>query len=333
MDGGRGEKTMKRFIVVFALALAVLASVQPAWAQKGKVYRIGYLSGRSAAQEKRLLPAFLEGLRELGYVEGKNIIIERRMTGGRKDRLRALAEELVRLKVEVIVSSSGVRTARRVTKTIPIVFTASADPVGTGVVTSLARPGGNITGLTDSHSDLIGKRLEILKEVVPSASRVAVLWNPAARIHPAQWKQIQTAAPGLGVTLLSLEVRNSEEFDRALAVMRKERPGGLVVFGHSSIAKYRKRILEFSLKNRLPVIYTQSGWVAAGGLMSYGADFLQLWRRAATYVDKILKGTKPADIPLERARKFDLTINLKTAKAIGLTIPPEVLFRATRVIR
>lgn len=327
---------MRRVITIFTLVLTVLISFSPAHAQQGgMIPRIGYLSARSAAQEKRLFPAFMKGLANLGYIEGKNIIIERRMTGGKRSLLHTMAEELVRLKVDVFVASGGGATlaAKRASKTIPIVFTVNADPVGTGLVASLAQPRGNITGLSDSHSDLIAKRLELLKEAVSSASRVAVLWNPATSIHPAQWKQIQKTAPILGVTLQSLEVQSPEDLERALSTMKRERPDGLVVFGHPSIAKFRRRILKFSIRNRLPAIYTHEGWVDAGGLMSYGADFLQLWQRAATYVDKILKGTKPGGIPVEQPTKFHLAINLKTANKLGITIPPGLLLRADKVIK
>ncbi len=330
---------MKKIIAVFALALAVLVSTPLAHAQKGKVWRIGYLNSGTARNNKRLVASFRQGLRKLGYVEGNNIVIEERYGEGRREKIPALAAELVRLNVDVIVThGSSVpevanRAVREAGRTIPIVMAIHADPVGTGVVASLARPGGNITGLTDAHSDLAAKRLEFFKEVVPSASRVAVLWNPATTIHPSQWKQIQTAAPKMGVTLLSLEVSSPVDFDRALAAMKKERPGGLVIFGHPSISRYQRRIVEFALNNRLPTFFSSAGHVMAGGLMSYGADFHDMYRRTATFVDKILKGAKPADLPVEQPRKFELVINLKTAKAIGLTVPPELLFRATKVIK
>ncbi len=243
--------------LVVTFALGLLAGPLPTEAQQTtKVYRIGYLSSRWAEQQKSLLAAFQQGLRELGYVTGKNIVIEQRYAKGKRDRLPALAAELIRLKVDIIVTHGGrgVRAAKKASSTIPIVITYQADPVGTGLVASLARPGGTVTGLSDFHSDLIPKRLELLKEVVPSASRIAVLSDPATTSAPRQWKLIQTAAPKFGVTLLSLEVRRPEAYDRAFATMRKERPGGLVVFGASSISKHRKRIIEFSLKNRLPAI-------------------------------------------------------------------------------
>ncbi len=334
MEGGR-EKTMKKIIAVFALALAVLASVSLVGAQQGKVYRIGFLAVGQTRIYTSYLAAFRQGLRELGYVEGKNIVIEERFAKGRRKRLPALAEELVRFKADVIVVQGGApaRAADKAGRTIPIVLAVQSDPVGTGLVASLARPGGNITGMSTYHTDLVPKRLELLKEIAPSATRVAVLWAPAASSHPGQWKLIQSVAPGLGVTLLSLEVSRPEDFDRALATMRKERPGGLVVFQAAQIEKYLKQIVKFSLKSRLPVIYAHGRWVTRGGLMSYGSDHGDLYRRAATFVDKILKGSKPADLPVEQPKKFELVINLKTAKKIGITVPPGLLFRATKVIK
>jgi putative ABC transport system substrate-binding protein len=304
--------------------------------QAKKVHRIGYLSPRSAAVEKILFPAFLQGLRELGYTEGKNIVIEQRhVAAGQRERLRELATELVRLKVDVIVASSSdtAQVAKEVTTTIPIIFTVSPDPVGSGLVQSLAHPGGNVTGLSDFHGDLVAKRLELLKEVVPSASRIAFLWNSASSSGPLQLKELQAVAPALGVTLLSFGVKGADDFDRAFAAMGKERPAALVVHGDPLLANHQRRIFEFAVKNRLPAIYTLELWVEAGGLMSYGAHFPDLWRRAVTYVDKILKGAKPADLPVEQPMKFELVINLKAAKQIGLTIPPNVLARADKVIK
>ncbi len=318
--------------LISILALGLLAGPLPAEAnQKGKVTLIGFLHLGGGGRVKLLR----EGLRELGYVDGKNIAIVTRAAHGKRDRLPALADELVRLKPHVIVihGSIAIRVVQRIDKTIPIVFPVHADPVGSGDVASLARPGGNVTGLSDYHTDLVQKRLELLKEVVPTASSVAVLWDPAIDVLQSQWKLIQTVAPRFGVTLLSLGVSSPDEFDRALATMRKARPGGLVVFGYPTISRYRSKTIEFALKNRLPTIFTTDRNVVAGGLMSYGADFLDLYRRAAVFVDKILKGTKPADLPIEQPRKFVLTINLKTAKQIGLTIPSSILYRADKVIK
>jgi putative tryptophan/tyrosine transport system substrate-binding protein len=309
-------------------ALSFPAEAQPA----EKVHRIGYLTMRSGGAEKVRLSEFLRELERLGYTEGQNLVIEfRRAPGGKRDRLRELATELVRLKMDVIVASSGdaAHIIREATTTIPIVFTVSADPVGEGLVQSLARPGGNVTGLSDLHGDMLGKRLELLKEVVPSASRVAFLWNSNSSSGALQLKELQAAALAFGIVLLSLPVTGRDDIDRALAQMRKERLGGLVLHGNPLFGEVVERVV----KSRIPHIFTTSGNVDAGALMSYGANHLDLWRRAAIYVDKILKGTKPADLPVEQPTKFELVINLKTAKQIGVTIPQWVLMRADRVIK
>ena len=330
---------MRKIIAVITLALAVLVSAPLADAQAGKVYRVGYLTRATTkrADRRKHMAAFRRGLKELGYVQGKNLILEERWAEGKKKRLPALAEELARFKPDVIAVHHGsaikALKANRVTRKIPMVFIGHADPVGAGVVASFARPGGNITGVSNYQVNLAPKRLEILREAVPSASRVAVLWEPANKRHQAQFKAIEAAAPKMGVTLISLGMSRLDDFDRVLAAIKKERPGGLVVFGSPVIGKNRKRFFKFAIENRLPAIFTHGGWVDGGGLMSYGADFERIWHRAAYYVDRILKGAKPADLPVEVSRKFDLTINLKTAKAMGLTIPPEVLFRADKVIR
>ena len=328
-----GPKMVMRLKVVgFALCAMLFALCFPVEAQQaGKVPLIGFLHLGSGGRVRLLR----EGLRELGYVDGQNIVIEVRAAGGKRDRLPALADELVRLKPDVIVihGSIGIRAVQRIDKTIPIVFPVHTDPVGSGDVASLARPGGNVTGLSDYHTDLVPKRLELLKEVVPTASSVAVLWDPAIDVLQSQWKLIQTAAPRFRVTLLSMEVSSPDDFDRALATMSKERPGGLVVFGYPTISRYGKQTVEFALKNRLPTIFTTDRNVVRGGLMSYGAHFPDLYRRAAAFVDKILKGAKPADLPVEQPARFNLVINLKTAKQIGVTIPDSVLFRADKVIK
>ena len=328
---------MGKKITILAVSIAILAFSQPAYAQQaGKVYRIGYLT--PGKENPSRMAAFRKGLKALGYVEGKNFVIEERYAKGRRKRLSALAAELVTLKIDIFVTHGGSvpriaeKAAKEAGKMIPIVMAVHANPVGTGVVASLAQPGGVITGLTDSHGDLVGKRLELLKEVVPSTSRIAVLWNPVTTIHPPQWKQIQAEAPKLGLALLSLEVKNAEDFDRALAVMRMERPDGLVILGHPSISRYRKQTINFALKARLPTIFTGAGNTVAGGLMSYGVNFLDMYRRAATFVDKILKGAKPADLPVEQPTRFYLTLNLKTAKALGITFPRSILLRADKVI-
>jgi len=284
--------------------------------------------------EQLLWPAFLHGLRELGYTEGKNIIIERRYAVEEQhERLRELVAELVRLKVDVIavIGPDATAAAKEATTTVPIVFINSPDPVGLGLVESLARPGGNVTGTTDFHGHLVGKRLALLKEVVPAASRIAFLWMAGTRTAPLQWQELQAAAPGLGVTLLAFEIAGPDDVDRAFTALAQARPEALVV--QPSVAYTTSRIFEFAIQHRLPAIYTLPQWVEAGGLMSYGAHFPDLWRRAAAYVDKILKGTKPADLPVEQPMKFELVINLHTARQMGLTLPPAGLFQADRVIQ
>ncbi len=328
---------MRKGIFIFVLATVVLGWVNLAEAQQpGKVYRLGYLSVRTAAREKKRITAFQKGLQELGYTDGKNIVIElRRAVAGQRKRLRELAAELVRLKVDVIVATGGSSTqaVKEMTTTIPIVFTVSADPVGDGLVASLARPGGNVTGLSDLHSGLVTKRLELLKEIVPTATRVGVLLNPAFSAHSRQLKDIQAAASAFGVTILSSPVTGADDIDRAFATMRKESAGGLLVLGDPLIGNHRTQIVDLAVKSRLPAMFTGGGFVRAGGLMSYGANFTELWRRAAVYVAKILKGAKPADLPVEQPKKFEMVINLKTAKALGITIPPSILYRANNVIK
>ena len=319
-------------IVILLVGLA-LTSVHLARAQQsGKVFRIGYLASTSSERQKSRLVAFRQGLRDLGYVEGKNIIIEYR-NSDEYERLPEFVAELVRLNVDVLVAAGApaAHAAKSATKTIPIVM-QSGDPVGTGLVASLARPGGNITGLSDFTVGVVTKRLELLKEVVPSVSRVAVLWNPTNPTNPVTLKETQAVAPALGVTLLSLEVKGADDIDRAFTAIRKERPGALIVFG-GAVTTQARRIADLAVKSRLPAIYAVSEDVDAGGLMSYGTNFDDLFRRAAIYVDKILKGAKPADLPVEQPTKFEFVINLKAAKQIGLTIPPNVLVRADRVIK
>ena len=325
---------MPQYILCFALSAILLALSMPAAAQQPqKIPRIGYIAARSADREQILLPAFVQGLRELGYTEGNNIVIELRQAApGQLDRLRDLAAELVRLKVDVIVvstSSEGDLVAKDVITTVPFVFIASPDPVRLGLVESLARPGGNATGLSDFHGPLGAKRLELLKEVVPAASRIAFLWRSTSASAPLQWQDLQAAAPELGVTLLAFAVAGPDDFDRVFAAMEQERVEALVV--HPSVTG--RRVFEFAVQRRLPAIYTLGQWVEEGGLMSYGAHFPDMWRRAATYVAKILQGTKPADLPVEQPMKFELVINVHTAQQMGLTIPPSVLYQADKVIK
>lgn len=314
------------------LALGLLAEAFPAGAQRaGKVPLIGFLHLGGGKQVELLK----KGLRELGYVDGQNIVIETRAAHGKRELLPILANELVRLQPDVIVihGSIAIREVQRIDKTIPIVFPVHADPVGDGDVSSLARPGGNVTGLSDYHSDLAPKRLELLKEVVPKASSVAVLWDPTIRILEDQWERLQTAAPKFGVTLISLAVSSPTDYGEALAAMRQDRQGGLIVFGYPTIGRFRKQTIEFALEHGVPTIFSTARNVVEGGLMSYGAHFPTLYRRAAVFVDKILKGARPGDLPVEQPRRFELVINLRTAKKIGVTIPSSILYRADKVIR
>jgi ABC-type uncharacterized transport system substrate-binding protein len=333
---------MMRKITVLTLWAMLLALSLPVGAQQPKsVPRIGYLSrdlhpADSRAPSPRNLDAFHQGLRELGYIEGKNIMIEYRYSDGRNERMPALAEELVRLKVDIIVADSylAARDAKKVSTTIPIVITSGADPIATGLATSLARPGGNVTGLTNLTPQLLGKRLELLKEVVPKVSRFAVL-DTVTSVAKPMFKEGDAAAQALGVKLQLVEVTTpNPDLEGAFRVMAKERVGALITgSGTLGSSLYRERILELVGKNRIPAIYPIEPWIDGGGLMYYGANIPDLYRRAAIYVDKILKGAKPADIPIEQPMKFDFGINLKAAKQIGLRIPPNVLARADRVIR
>ena len=314
------------------LALGVTAEAQ----QPKKIAKIGYLLPSTPAAAAHLLEAFRQGLRELGYVEGKTLVLELRYGEARTERLPELARELVGLKVDVIVTATDVAIAavKRETQTIPIVMGNSSDPVGTGFVASLARPGGNITGLSSISPELSGKRLELLKEVVPGLSRVAFLWNPDIRGALLDYNQTESAARSLGLQLQSVEVPRAEDFDRAFAAVTKARAQALIVPGVNPLAfANRSQIASFAQTNRLPSMFAQKEYVDAGGLMSYGPSTPDMHRRAATYVDKILKGTKPADLPVEQPIKFEFIINLKAAKQIGLTIPPNVLARADKVIK
>jgi putative ABC transport system substrate-binding protein len=315
--------------MLFALCFSVEAQ------QVKKVPRVGYVDAGSPATTGHRAQAFMEGLRELGYVDGLNIVIEYRWAKGKLERLPGFVADLVHAKVDVIVSSAtpAIRVAKEQTTTIPIVMAGVTDPVANGFVASLARPRGNITGLTHLSQDLTGKRLELLKEVVPRLLRVAVLWNPNHPGQPLAYKEGEAAAQALKVTLISMEARNREEIEMVLSGMGKERPQALFELPDPLTFFNRKLIAEFAAKNRLPAVYGFREYVDAGGLMSYGASFPDLVRRAATYVDKILKGSKPADLPVEQPSKFEFIVNLKAAKQIGLTIPPNVLARADKVIK
>jgi putative tryptophan/tyrosine transport system substrate-binding protein len=320
-------------IAVALLALGVTAEAQ----QAKKVPRIGYLSGVDPARESARAEAFRLALRELGYVEAQNIAIEYRYAEGKRDRFSELAAELVRLKVDIIVGPSGsapIRAAKNATKTIPIVMMSlAADPVEAGFVQSLARPGGNVTGLTTLSRELGGKRLELLKEAVPKIARVAVLYDAAAPRTAQVKEDLLVAARALGLTVRFWEVRAADGFEQVFVALSKQRPEGLYVPPGPLMAANEKRIAGFGLKNRLPSVYSNNEAVDAGGLMYYGADLAASYRRAAYYVDRILKGTKPADLPVEQPTKFELVINLKTANQIGLTIPQSMLYRADKVIK
>ncbi|TAL44365.1 MAG: ABC transporter substrate-binding protein [Salinibacterium sp.] len=326
----------REFIVLLggtAAAWPLAAEAQ----QAAKVARIGYLSPNLAASP-HLRDAFLQGLRDLGYVEGQNLVIEYRDAEGELERLPALAAELIALKVDVILAEGGTlgpRVAMRATKTIPIVFAAAGDPVGSGLVTSLARPGGNVTGLSSLGPELVGKRLELLKQAVPGVDRVAVLRQPGAlgeRTAKDMLTGADVAARALGVQLQFVEARGPAEFARAFSDMTGARTGALTVLPSAMFLREHRRLVDLAAKHRLPAVYPQREFVDAGGLMSYGANQVDLFRRAATYVDKILKGTKPADLPVEQPTKFELVVNLKTAKALGLTMPDSILARADEVI-
>ena len=319
---------------VIAFVLAVTAAVAQAQQSK-KVPRIGYLSVLSPSSDSTRIEAFRQGLRELGYVEGQSFAIESRYAEGKLNRLLELAGELVRVKVDVIVvgGSTATRAAKNVTKLIPIVMAHGSDPVELGLVASLARPGGNITGLTHLAPELGGKRLELLKDIIAQLSRVAVLTDPGTQGHGPQIKELEVAARALGLQLRPVEVRGANELESAFSAMTTARAGAFIGLQQPTLDSLRERIVDLAAKNRLPGMYPNSEYVETGGLMSYAADIVAMFRRAATYVDKILKGAKPADLPVEQPIKFEFIVNLKAAKQIGLTIPPNVLARADRVIR
>jgi putative ABC transport system substrate-binding protein len=326
---------MIRGIIVCLLITVLLPTVYVVEAQQAaKLPRIGYIHSGSKLDASD--EAFRQGLRDFGYVEGKNIVVESRYPEGKLDRMPDLAAELVRLRVDIIVAGSepGVRAAKNATKTLPIVMVGvGPDPVEVGLVESLARPGGNITGLTLIAVEIAGKRLELFKEAVPKLARVDIIYDPAARGNVQEAKEVQSAASPLGITAKSWEVRGTDGFEKVFAALTKARPDGLYVPGGALLNANRKLIADFALKSRMPSVYVRREFVDAGGLMSYGVDPVNHYRRAAYYVDRILKGAKPADLPVEQPTKFEFVINLKTAKQIGLTIPQSVLYRADKVIK
>jgi putative tryptophan/tyrosine transport system substrate-binding protein len=302
--------------------------------QAAKVYRIGFLGNSTAALEADLVGPFREGLRDLGYLEGQNILIEYRWAEGEYERFTALTAELIALRVDVIVTAGTPASlaVQKAATSIPLVMIAVGDPVATGLVASLGRPGGNITGLTSISSEMAGKRLELLREVVPKLSHVAVLWNAASPIQVIDERETRAAAQALGMKMLSLGVRSREEIEDALTTIVREQPGALLVLADRLFLHHRTRIMDFAAQRRLPGVHAYRELVEAGGLMSYGPSYADMHRRAASYVDRILKGSKPADLPVQAPVKFELVINLKAANALGLPIPPMLLGRADEVI-
>jgi putative ABC transport system substrate-binding protein len=320
---------------IVTLALAFLAEPLASEAQESRtIPRIAYLSLSPTPLADRS-EGFVQGLRELGYVEGRNILLEYWGSAGNVDRLRENAAELVRRGVHVIVTQGSVatRTANEMTRTIPIVMSGDSDPVGDGFVASLGQPGGNITGVTTLNRELSGKRLELLKDMVPGMTRVAILWNPMEVRATRQLQDTEAAAHGLGLQVQALEVRGLDDFPGAFAAARQGRAEGVTVLAGPGISEHPAQLVDLAAQSRLPAMYLGRGFVEAGGLISYGVNNRAVARRAAYYVDRILKGTKPADLPVEQPMKFELVINLKTAKALGLTIPPHILFQADEVIR
>jgi ABC-type uncharacterized transport system substrate-binding protein len=327
---------MRMKIICLALCAMLFALCFSAQAQQpSKIPRIGFLFALSPSVVSARVEAFRQGMRELGYVEGKNIVIEWRFAEEKPDRLPALAAELVRLKVDIIVTAgpSATRSAKEATVTIPIVMAFDDDPVGSGFVARLARPGGNITGLSAFSPEISGKQLELLKEIVPRLSRVAVLGSSTHPGTTQSQKEMELTAQAFKVQLQYLNVLDPKDIETAFGPARKGRVDAVVVLSSPILLSQRAQLAELAVKSRLPVIHANTEYVEAGGLMVYGTNFPDLFRRAATYVDKILKGAKPADLPVEQPTKFELVINLKAAKQIGLTIPPNVLARADRIIR
>ena len=329
---------MSKRIIRVALCASLFALGFPAQAQQPKkIPRIGYLSAATPSAMLDRTQAFRQGLRELGYIEGKNIVIEWRYADGKLDRLTPLTDELVSLKMDAIVTggSGATRPAKQATASIPVVMTQDNDPVANGFVASLARPGGNVTGLSTLSPEISGKRLELLKELVPRLSRVAVIGTSTSQDYAHELKQIELAAGALGLKLQHVDVLASKDIEPAFQAAAKMRADAVLwsVSGRIARTSYRKEITDLAIKWRLPAIYENAASAEAGGLMSYGVSLLDLDRRAATYVDKVLKGAKPAELPVEQPTKFELVINLKTAKRIGLTIPQTVLFQADKVIK
>jgi putative ABC transport system substrate-binding protein len=326
---------MRRRQLLIALGAAALAMPFASRAQQQRVYRIGFLGNSTAALEANLVGPFRDGLRDLGYIEGRNIVIEYRWAEGKYERFPDLIAELVARKVEVIVTAGtpAALAVQRAAATIPLVMVAVGDPVSTGLVASLARPGGTSTGLTSIAPDLEGKRLELLMEVVPKLSHVSFLLNPGNAFHVGSEKQARAAANVLHIDVRFVGVREDSDFDHAFDAILTERPDAFIVLADRVFLHNRARIVDFAARNRLPAVYPYRELVEAGGLMSFGPNYAEMHRRAAAYVDKILKGAKPADLPVEQPTKFELIINLKPAKVLGLTIPQSLLVRADEVIK
>jgi ABC-type uncharacterized transport system substrate-binding protein len=337
MADGHETLGVRRVLVAAVCFLAIAAIWASTDAQQApKIAKIGFLTGNTQDGSAVPIAAFRQGMRELGYVEGKTFVLEARFADGHFEKLPELARELVSRKVDVIVATTDgpIAAARRETRTIPIVMANSGDPVGTGFVASLARPGGNVTGVTNLSADLSGKRLELLREVVPRLSRVAFLWNPESRGTVLDYKESQAAAISLHLELQSVEVSSATDFDHAFSTVTSQRPQAMIVPPGNPVAfAKRAEIASFAQRSRLPSMYGLGEYVDAGGLMSYGPSLPAMYRRAATYVDKILKGAAPGDLPVERPTKFELVINLKTAKALGLTMPRSLLERADQLVQ
>ena len=324
----------RRWVIALAASVLLTAPLAPL-AQQRKLYRIGFLGNSTAALEAHLVGPFREGLRDFGYVEGQNLRIEYRWAEGKYERFPALIAELIALKVNVIVTAGTPATlaVKKATASVPLVMVAVGDPVGTGIVPSLNRPGGNITGLTSIAQELEGKRLELLREVIPNLSHIAVLWNSVSPVQAIEQSRVRAAAQALRMTILSYGVQTEEGLEKAFATIVKEQPGALLVLADRLFLHHRKLIMDFATRHRLPGVYAYRELVEVGGLMSFGPSYAGMHRRAAYFVDRILKGANPGDLPVERPASFELVVNLKAAKALGLTIPPSVLLRATEVIQ
>lgn len=317
-------------IGLIAISLPPAAIAQPAV----RPVRIAYLTGYSAEIDKPLMAAFRRGLSEHGYIEGRNLIIDARYAAGEVDAFPAVAQQLAALKPDlfVVLGDHAARAASKVAPQLPIVFTNVQDPLASRLVTSLARPGGNMTGMSDGHAASVTKRLELIKEAIPAVKEVAVMWNPANASNVQQVKDLEAAAPQLGISLVSLPVRRLEEIEPALDKIKGRRSVALLLLGDIVLTTNQRLIADRAIENRLPAVYTARLWTDLGGFMAYGANFPELYRRSAAFVDKILKGAKPGDLPIEQASKFDLVINLKTARAIGVTVPRSLLLRADHII-